>query len=177
MPEGTPGSTALRWGSTPVVLRVSPPSPNSEISLGELQRVATEAISAWRTACQECKLPAVSIQVLEARGAARLDGLSTLTFQAGSWCPARAEEDCYDPGRSAITHQRPLLDSAQPDVLAEADIEINAAHFKWSLDGMYPPESSTGAFGVGLAAFAGAVVLVVVAFRRRGRWRRRRWGS
>lgn|GEM_PF-4137027 len=131
-------SEALRWREPSIELHISPPARGAGLSVEDLQGVVSEAVDAWRTACPECSLPSIDIHLLRERHQAELDGLSTLRFDTGSWCPARPAEACYEPGRAAITHQHAALDGAHAGTLGEADIELNGAHFTWSTDGRVP---------------------------------------
>jgi hypothetical protein len=70
------------------------------------------------------------------------DGLSMLVVRAGFWC---ADDDprrqkCHDPTLQGMTQLYPVQNLGQPDdgSLREADVELNAVNFAWSLDGERP---------------------------------------
>jgi len=133
----SPTPATLRWPRSRVVLYVALPRKPADLQLGELQEAVGRALADWCAACVDCSFPQVTVRSLGEWRGAQIDGMNVVAFQSGAWCPAKAETDCYDPGRAAITQQHSALDGA-PDALGEADIEINAANFKWSLDGGAP---------------------------------------
>ena len=123
---------AHRWQASSVSISVVDPGPGTGLTKAELQTVAERAIDAWKRSCQDCNLPRIILQPVS-RGVVREDGTNVLLLRTGLWCPPEDRDtlDCYDPGRAAITHSYPVPD-ADGHLLREADIELNAIHYRWS---------------------------------------------
>jgi hypothetical protein len=116
---------------------VSPP-PATGISPADFSAALTTEAEAWNSALESCMAPRLRIAELREAGGAREDGRSVAIVRADTWCPIDgAAFGCYDASREAITHVRPYLDrdGAHAGEIREADIEINAVGFRWSVDG------------------------------------------
>jgi hypothetical protein len=128
----------VRWAGPEVSLEPVSPPPSTGISPADLVAALTREAEAWNTALMSCNAPRVRVGELREAGAARDDGRSVVVVRADRWCPPDgAAFGCYEPSREAITHVRPYLDRQGPHAgeIREADIEVNAVDFRWSLDG------------------------------------------
>jgi hypothetical protein len=123
--------------SSTVLEPVSPP-PAAGIDPEEfLTALRTEA-DAWNAAVGACNAPRLRIDELRRAGGAREDGRNLVVLRADRWCPADdVGFGCYESSRQAITHVRPYLDrqGAHAGEIREADIEINAVDYRWSVRG------------------------------------------
>jgi hypothetical protein len=152
-PATTASGTAVRWMRQEVTLQPVVPSAASGVSSAELSSALREGARVWNDALGACGVPRLQI------GSARTepvrvveDGANVVVIRTGSWCPERAldPEDCYDPQRAGLTHLYPRLvpGDSRDGELREADLEINAVDFRWSLDGTRPGTRSLRALVV-----------------------------
>jgi hypothetical protein len=145
-PKRSPGDTAivvrsaagrpLRWARAEILIE---PVESPRVPGAVVREAFIMGARAWNDALGRCGAPQIRVGPVKSIGAklAR-DGLSTVFVRARRWCPETSNDpdDCYDAHRTAITHLYP----SDPPGLAyaevrEADIEINAVDFRWSLDG------------------------------------------
>jgi hypothetical protein len=132
--QRTAWGTEVHW-SVPEIQLVPRAAPG--VSLSALLDALDGGAAAWNRALARCAVPRLVIAAAAA-GDAEDDGVNRVVVRAGSWCPKRSTrpEDCYDPQRQAITWVRPRHDDGPRDgEIREADVEINAVSFRWSLDG------------------------------------------
>ncbi len=134
----------VRWAKGEIVLEPFVPDRGA-LPAADLAAALKAGIREWNAALDGCGLPTLRL----ARGPVgriRQDGRSVVLVRTDSWCPegARGREDCYDQKRAAITHLYPVQSASSPHdgAIDEADIEINAVDFRWSLDGEEPGTSS-----------------------------------
>jgi hypothetical protein len=143
----TSSGTALRWTSPRVVLHVVAPAPGSGIALQDLAVALGRAAGVWNDALRDCGAPRLSIAEAPLEGGRAVqDARSLVSVRDGSWCPehARDLDECHDPQLAAITHLYPrtVPGGARDGEVAEADVVINGAHFRWSARGDPPSTSS-----------------------------------
>jgi reprolysin-like metallo-peptidase family M12B len=137
----TPWGTEVHWSRDAIDLEPVRPPPSSGVTGTDLVRALEDEARAWNGALSRCGVPPIHIGVLRDDGVARDDGHNRVVVKAGLWCPDDGGEDadCYDPTRQAKTWLRPRRDSGPRDgEIREADIEINAVNFRWSLNGDRP---------------------------------------
>jgi hypothetical protein len=130
-----PSGEALRWAGAQIELSVSKPAASTGMSEGMLHAALGDAARTWNQHLEACGAPSFRVAAdSAARASVARDGVSRVVVRS-KWCPAGARdfEDCYDASRAAITHVYPEGAPAHGALLvAEADIEINAEHFRWS---------------------------------------------
>jgi hypothetical protein len=134
----------VRWTRSDIVLEPFV-DERALISPATLGAALEGAIREWNAALDDCGSPKLRV-TRGAVGRIRQDGRSVVLLRTGAWCPegAREREDCYDGRRAAITHLYPVQAASSPHdgEVEEADIEINAVDYRWSLDGKLPETRS-----------------------------------
>ncbi|MDP9149360.1 MAG: M10 family metallopeptidase domain-containing protein [Myxococcota bacterium] len=143
VPRAQTGTGAVvHWDEDELNLEPVVPAAASGVTAEELVLALQSAARAWNEPLETCAVPRVRIRTPTPGGAARVDGRSVVVLRSDAWCPAdrRDPSDCYDPKLQALTQLRQRLDGKESDdgVLSEADIEVNAVDFRWSLDGQRP---------------------------------------
>src|SRR5258708_258552 len=98
----------------------------------ELRGALAADAEAWTSALRGCGTPMLKVEaVFQGRKKIAGDGENVVVLRAGrAFCPDSAIDDaeCYSGLRAAITHLQPRADGAT----SEADIEVNAAQFRWT---------------------------------------------
>jgi hypothetical protein len=134
-----PSGAEVVWTLSEIVLRPAPPSTRSTLSLQQLVEALERACAIWNTALAETKAPRLRVGKPLRDATVREDGHSLVVLRTEQWCPddAKDQDDCYDPARQAITHLYPLhvAGKAGSHFLREADVEINAKHHAFRMDG------------------------------------------
>jgi hypothetical protein len=141
----TPWGSEVHWSRDVIELEPVRPLLSSGVAESDLVRALEDEARAWNDGLSGCGVPRIRIGALRADGAARDDGHNHVVVKASRWCPEGAREgaDCYDPTREAKTSLRPRRDTGLRDgEIREADLEINAVHFHWSLSGDRPSTRS-----------------------------------
>lgn len=152
------GGQPVFWSAREVTLQ--PLTPNAAIGGEDLQRALLRGAGTWNRATNGCGPPKLKVapHARVARGV-RQDGISTVVVRADSWCPDDVEDEggCYAAERLAITHLYPNEEpgSAEDGLVREADIEINAVQYRWSLEGS---EAGTVSLSMALAHELGHVL-------------------
>ena len=138
----TPAGAEIHWTVDEVVLEPIAPSPESGLSSRDLLDALASDTRAWNEALDGCAAPRLRVGSLRLHGEVRDDGRNVVVVRATSWCPAdrRATEPCYEPDKEATTDVRPRdeIDGPRAGEIREADIEVNAVNFRFSLDGDAP---------------------------------------
>lgn len=83
-----------------------------------------------------CSRARLSVEIVRGRsGVAAADGESALVFRDRLWCPegGRKRRECWPPEVPAVTTVRPegRFDARSEVAILEADIEVNAVHYRW----------------------------------------------
>ncbi len=129
--------SALRWTRSQIVLQ--PIRPKQKVDEATLRGALGSEITAWNGALASCRAPRFRVAAPVDAARVRRDGVSHVVVRTVEWCPdgASLAHQCYDPTIAALTHVYPNDNrgSADDGTLIEADIEINAVRFSWSLDG------------------------------------------
>jgi hypothetical protein len=135
-----PSGIDLRWVVGEILLEPVVPPSASHVSAADLLDALDQETQAWNDALAGCGAPRLRTAPLRGNGAAREDGRNVVVISASSWCPADNQglPACYEPDKQAITHVRPREDLPHVGEIREADIEVNAVNFHWSLDGDVP---------------------------------------
>ncbi len=128
----------LRWATREIILRAAPEVAGAAIE-PRVSVALERAAATWNAALRRCDAPRLVIDAPLVRPAIRQDLVNEVLFHRREWCPPSAVdfEECYDRSLNASTRLRPRLDAvgARDGEIQEADIEINGAAFRWSLDG------------------------------------------
>jgi hypothetical protein len=124
----------LRWLDREIMLRASPEAAGTAIE-PRLTFALERAAATWNAALRRCDAPRIVLGERLSRAAIREDLVNEVLFHRREWCPPSAAdfEDCYDRSLNASTRLRQR--NARDSQIQEADIEINGAAFRWSLDG------------------------------------------
>jgi hypothetical protein len=107
-----------------------------------LQRAVKSAAYAWNSRLTGCGAPRLRvISASPQRRPVKRDGISSITMRSRRWCPDafRDAGECYAAERAAFTE--PYAEDPPGSWFAavrEADVQINAVDFSWSLDGSLP---------------------------------------
>jgi hypothetical protein len=132
----TASGTAMAWRPAcfPLTMVVHP-GTFSQMTSAEITAAVTAAADAWSSAANACTFVSFQVQVVSgpAPRPAR-DGTNTIIFRNDSWCSLDATGTCsttvfYDPAMPVLTT---VYASNTTGELREADIEINAFHFRWA---------------------------------------------
>lgn len=140
--------TAVRWTRAEITLRPVPRvAPGAALDEGGLKEALTRAAAAWNEALAGCRAPRIRVGADAPPGhPVREDGVSVVAVRTTDWCPDGALDDldCHGRERAGITHLYPTLAPGQPEDgrVREADLEINAVHFRWSRAGETPGTGS-----------------------------------
>lgn len=138
----------VRWPASEVRLVPVSPSPATGVSPEELFGALHDAAQAWNDGLRGCGAPVLKVQPVAPRWLkVAQDGQSAVLLRAGHWCPDDHADptQCHESWRAGIAHlyQRPGQDPVSTEgLLAEADVEVNAVHFRWSREGSRPGTSS-----------------------------------
>lgn len=132
----------VHWNVDEVVLEPVSPPGDSGVTSEELVEALTAESAGWNEALTGCSaVPRLRVGAVRPSGSARTDGHNVVVVLASSWCPAdrRPIDPCYSPNDQATTAVRTgnggqEVDAGRSEVV-EADIEVNAVNFHWSLDG------------------------------------------
>jgi hypothetical protein len=133
-----PSGAEVRWTRSEISLEPVSPPPSSGLAPADFEAALLTEAEAWNAAAEPCRAPRLRVAALREAGAAREDGRNVVVLRADRWCPADgAAFGCYEGARQAITHLHPYLDRAGEHAgeVREADIEINAVNYRWSVDG------------------------------------------
>lgn len=137
-----PGRLALSTSGRPV--RWKPreitlvPSAPERLSASVLTEALNAAAETWNGALSGCNAPKLRVATaLDKRQGLVRDGISAVVVREERWCPDRPRDpdDCNDPEQTGITHLYPSDPDQGPSELYEADVELNAVNFRWSVDG------------------------------------------
>lgn len=133
----TASGAPVHWSLSVVTIEVVTPPERSGIGAGVLTSALQQGIDAWNEALRGCKAPTLKLGRIWPAGAAREDGRNVVVINGAYWCPEdrAAVLGCYDKTVQATTHLRARDDPGHEGELREADIEINAIAFRWSLRG------------------------------------------
>lgn len=140
-----PWGTAVHWARAEIDLEPVKPPEGSGITAADLAGALDDGVRAWNGALTGCAAPRLRVVDVLPFGAAKDDGHNRVVVKAGAWCPDGSgdRDDCYDPTRQAKTSLRLRRDtSARDGEIREADLEINAVHFRWSREGEAPATRS-----------------------------------
>lgn len=137
VPATTRTGLPLRWRDREIIFRVSPETNGIAID-GRLTSALPRAVATWNAFLRRCDGPRIVIGERLPRAAIRADLVNEVLFHRRDWCPPSVAdfEDCYDSDLHASTRLR--LRSGRESEIQEADIEVNGATFRWSLDGAEP---------------------------------------
>ena len=141
---GPPGTLArsssgrpVRW--VPFEIALQPVESNRDPAATEaLLQALASGVETWNDALGGCGAPKLrALAATVASPGIRRDGVSVVLLRERGWCPdpPRDPEDCYDSERAGITHLYPSDPDAPYSEVREADVEINAVDFAWSVDG------------------------------------------
>jgi hypothetical protein len=136
----SPAGRTLRW--VPPEIVIQPFAPRDKVAAADLIQALESGARTWNQALAGCGVPALKALPL-APGKPNLgrDGRSHLVVRSNRWCPDDMgdQSNCYPPESAAQTHLHPedVAGRAFAEV-READIEINAKDFTWSLHGKEP---------------------------------------
>lgn len=139
----TASGVPLRWRQSTILLQPVLPLPLKDINAAVLMGSLRAETNFWNDELAGCRAPRFSVaEILQEARPTKQDGTSSVLVRTQDWCPdgVANETNCYDHDVEALTRVYPneygSLD--ERGVIAEADIEINAVYFKWSLDGRVP---------------------------------------
>lgn len=140
VPARSRAGAPVHWVSHRILLRPVAPPSHIRLSARHVEQALELGARAWNDSVGRCGAPELRILPTQAGSlSVRKDGISTVVVQGGTWCPSgrRASGDCRDGDRQAVTHLYPEQKPGDPrdGEVREADIEINARDFRWSLDG------------------------------------------
>lgn len=131
----------VRWTIPAIALH--PVLPRQKVDGSDLITALRAGMQVWNQALRGCGAPVLQLgRPLDDLRALKQDGVSMVVVRVGSWCsdddPRR--ERCHDPTSQGITTLYPGQNPGHSDdgALREADLELNAVDFKWSLEGDRP---------------------------------------
>jgi len=126
---------AFKWPQSCVPMTVYPDDLTSMMTVDEVLSDVTAAAATWGNVSDACTY--LSIDITSAMGTtprAINDGHNNVIFRASSWCKQTASGDCdpavsYDPAALALTS---VSASTSSGTIRDADLEVNAFHFRWA---------------------------------------------
>jgi hypothetical protein len=129
----------VRWTRAEIVLEPFART-SAALSAADLVTALEDGVREWNDALDDCGAPRLRVaRAPSSVGRIRQDERSVVLVRTGTWCSdgARDRGDCYDDGRAAITRLYPVQSatSQRDGEIREADIELNAVDYRWSLDG------------------------------------------
>jgi hypothetical protein len=132
----------LRWTHPSITLVPVEPPASAGIQAEDLVEALEDGARRWNRALDGCSALRLRVApVLRGPAEVRQDGRSVVVVRPRFWCPDGTidRDRCHDPTRQAITHLYPAVRSGQGNAdLREADLELNAVSFRWSLAGDAP---------------------------------------
>ena len=136
----TRSGTALHWSVNEIVLiQVDRGVENSVIPATALHESLEAGVAAWNRATSSCRVPRLVLASRrETRSWHRQDGrnLVSVVTQGDCRVDSDAPDLCGDPHTAARTALYPISAPGTPrdGLVQEADIELNAARFRWASD-------------------------------------------
>jgi len=105
-----------------------------------MQQALLSGIEVWNTATNRCRVPRLALSDgIETRAWHKQDGRSLVSVVTPSDCKRDdpSSDLCGDQQTAARTaiYPQSAPGSARDGLMEEADIELNAVHFRWALDG------------------------------------------
>ncbi|HMA91391.1 MAG TPA: matrixin family metalloprotease [Polyangiaceae bacterium] len=117
--------------------------PRQKVDGSELVQALHDGIDTWNRALRGCGVPMLRLgKSVDDLHPLKQDGVSIVVVRVGAWCgdddPRR--QRCHDPALQGITTLYPAQNPGHSDdgALREADVELNAVDFTWSLAGDRP---------------------------------------
>jgi hypothetical protein len=127
---------SVRWSSPRITLTLDTKELPSGLERGEVLRSLQRAAARWSRPAVGCT--AVVVEVVDgsrtAPGGAD-DGRNSIVFHGRHWCQAGVErrERCYDPRTASLATLRYGGTAGEDSTIREADIELNAVDFAFTL--------------------------------------------
>ncbi len=134
--------TPVQWPDPCLKLVAHTGDPPARLTPAVIETAARAAAKAWSRSMYVCTRLQIAVEVSpDAPGPTAVDSSNHVVFRKDKWC----REDgsgmpCYDKSALAIT----AVTATRGDgAIIDADIEVNAVHFKW--DDMSVPGAAPGA--------------------------------
>jgi hypothetical protein len=129
------GGKPFKWPQSCVPMTAYPNDLTAMMSIDEILSNVTAAAATWSNVSDACTY--LHIDITSSTGdtpRAVNDGHNNVIFRASSWCKQNPGGDCdpavsYDPAALALTS---VSASTSSGTIRDADLEVNAFHFRWA---------------------------------------------
>ena len=130
----------VRWASPTIELSIVAPGRGDDISTEDLQKALQSGLATWNEATERCKVPELRLNKrIETQPWLAQDGRSLVMVRTRKDCERDSDLSslCLEPDTAARTHLYPRQQpgSAADGLIEEADLELNALSYRWSLEG------------------------------------------
>lgn len=128
----------LRLASDRTVLTLSSALPSLDLPEAAVRDALESVARQWSRSGNPCASLEIAVSPAAQPSSVAKDGMSSLVFHETSWCQnGNRDNGCYPESMMAITTLYVEADPENPgrSVIREADIEVNAVGYVWSVDG------------------------------------------
>jgi hypothetical protein len=137
------GASLLRWENPDLVLVPSRAHPSTDLSEAQVVEALRRAGDAWSVdlGCTMLRISLGDPALIPPDTGTRVarDGVNAVLFREDRWCKNGEDRprNCYSPEMVAVTTVYADKRDVRPGMRAiiEADIELNAVHYRWRLPG------------------------------------------
>jgi len=125
----------FKWAQSCVALAAFPDDLSAMISVDEVMSNVNASAATWSKVSDACTYLHIDVSSSsESTPRAANDGHNNVIFRTTSWCKLLPSGDCdttvsYDPAALALTS---VSASTSSGTIRDADIEVNAYHFRWA---------------------------------------------
>jgi MYXO-CTERM domain-containing protein len=129
------GGKPFKWPQSCVPMTVYPNDLTTMMSIDEILSDVTAAAATWSNVSDACTYLHIDItSSTDTTPRAANDGHNNVIFRASSWCKQNPGGECdpavsYDPAALALTS---VSASTSSGTIRDADLEVNAFHFRWA---------------------------------------------
>jgi len=125
----------FKWPQSCVPITIYPDDLLDMMSIDEIVGAVDSSAVAWSRVADPCTYLDITVSTsTDDTPRATNDGRNNIIFRAHTWCKQTATGSCdpamaYDPAALALTS---VSASTSSGIIRDADIEVNAFHFKWA---------------------------------------------
>jgi MYXO-CTERM domain-containing protein len=126
---------AFKWPQSCVPMTVYPNDLTTMMTVDEILSDVGASAATWSNVSDPCTYLHIDVTRSDsATPRATNDGANNIIFRVTSWCKLTAAGQCdpnvaYDPAALALTS---VSASTSSGIIRDADLEVNAFHFRWA---------------------------------------------